>query len=99
MAAYASPVAKSGAVRRSSDPARRMANSEMFSCNLATSHTGEAGAARPSPAEVLFRSGWSDGDRHYAQTRGRVSVPRAPLSEQVHLRRLGGFDIENWNGW
>jgi hypothetical protein len=55
MASYAGPVAKSGAVRRSVGPLRRMVNSEMFSCSLASSHHGEAGAARPSSAEVLFR--------------------------------------------
>lgn len=52
MALDASPVAKSGAVRRSSGLVRRMANSEMLICSLAPSHHGEAGAALPSSAEA-----------------------------------------------
>jgi hypothetical protein len=42
--------------RRSSGPVRRMANSETLVCSLAPSHHGEAGAARPSSAAVLFRA-------------------------------------------
>jgi len=40
---------------RSPGPVRRMANSETLICSLAPSNHGEAGAARHSSAEALFR--------------------------------------------
>jgi len=54
MASDASPVAQSGAVRRSSGSVRRMANSETLVCSLTPSRHGEAGVARPSSAEAFL---------------------------------------------
>ena len=57
IASYAGQVPEQVPWRRSSGPVRRMAISETPICGLAPSHHGEAGVARPSSAETVFRSG------------------------------------------
>ena len=56
MAPYARQLPNRVPWRRSSGPVRRTANSETPICNLASSHHGEAGAARPLSAEAFLRA-------------------------------------------